>query len=73
MSTYIIKNTSLAEAGMIDGGIDVDMAGIEYEELSQPTPSQEVKMISRLTSSYIVEARKLLTSTKYILRLLKRD
>ena len=39
MSTYIIKNTSLVEAGMIDGGIDVDMAGIEYEELSQPTPS----------------------------------
>ena len=30
-------------------------------------------MVSRLTSSYIVEARKLLTSTKYILRILKRD
>ena len=30
-------------------------------------------MVSRLTASYIVEARKLLTSTKYILRIIKRD
>ena len=76
MSTYYNRRATavvLAEAGMLDAGTAIDEAGIEQEELSQPSPSQRVKTISRLTSSYMVEIRKLLTSTKYILRIVKRD
>ena len=75
MASYIQpkQEQQLAEAGMLDQAHAVDEAGIAVEELTQPTPSQEIKIKSRLTSSYIVEMRSFLTSTKYILKFVRHD
>ena len=75
MSSYIQpkQEQQLAEAGMLDQAHVIDEAGIAMEEFSQPTPSHEIRIRSRLTSSYIVEMRSFLTSTKYILKIVQRD